>query len=181
MSKHWLVYSREHNAWWRANAAGYTNDIAQAGRYAEAGAKFHCNAHDKQPDDSPSEVAVIAPEFQVHATEAERLLANCTDRLRAAIIAGGSDEEFADIAVQKYRAFLDGAKPQPDPLLIEARDAMNDARNPEGDYYLGLRCGVEDRTIHDRYEAAEFGWNQAFEYIDSALDGARDKLDEVLK
>lgn len=72
-------------------------------------------------------------------------------------------------------------RPVVDPLLLEARDAMNDARNPEGDYYSGLRCGVEDRTIHDRYEAAEFGWDQAFEYIDSALDGTRTKLDEALK
>ena len=78
MNEHanWLVYSREHNAWWRTNAAGYTNDIAQAGRYAEAGAKFHCNARDKQPDGSPSEVAVIAPEFQARADAAERLLAD---------------------------------------------------------------------------------------------------------
>ena len=43
--------------------------------------------------------------------------------------------------------------------------------NPEGDYYLGLRCGVEDRDIHDRYDAAEYGWDQAFEYVGSVAAG----------
>ena len=43
--------------------------------------------------------------------------------------------------------------------------------NPEGDYYLGLRCGVEDRDIHDRYDAVEYGWDQAFEYVGSVAAG----------
>jgi len=46
-------------------------------------------------------------------------------------------------------------------LLVEA------TTNPEGDYYLGLRCGIEDRDIYDRYDAAEYGWDQAFEYVES--------------
>lgn len=28
-----LIYSREHNAWWRAASAGYTRSPAEAGRY----------------------------------------------------------------------------------------------------------------------------------------------------
>ena len=43
--------------------------------------------------------------------------------------------------------------------------------NPEGDYYTGLRCGVEDRDIYDRYDAAEYGWDQAFEYVGSVVSG----------
>ena len=45
---------------------------------------------------------------QARADEAEALLAECTGRFHAAVIASGSDKEFADIAVQKYRAFLEG-------------------------------------------------------------------------
>lgn len=41
------------------------------------------------------------------------------------------------------------------------------ATDPAGQYYFGLRCGVEDRDIQDRYEAAEYGWQQAFEYVGS--------------
>lgn len=58
----WLIYSREHNAWWRANASGYTNEIANAGRYSKVDAEQKCGVRDEQDGGSPSEVAVIAPE-----------------------------------------------------------------------------------------------------------------------
>lgn len=45
--------------------------------------------------------------------------------------------------------------------------------DPVGDYYTGLRCGVEDRNIMDRYEAAEYGWQQAFEYVGSIAESYR--------
>lgn len=28
---------------------------------------------------------------------------------------------------------------------------------------VGLGCGVEDRSIHDRYEAAEYGWRECYD------------------
>ena len=43
--------------------------------------------------------------------------------------------------------------------------------DPCGEYYTGLRCGVEDRDIVCRYEATEYGWQQAFEYIGSIAAG----------
>lgn len=51
--------------------------------------------------------------------------------------------------------------------------------NPEGDYYLGLRCGVEDRDIYDRYEAAEYGWEQAFEYVASVAGPASSDSERI--
>lgn len=59
----WLVYSREHNAFWRPSAAGYTNLIEDAGRYTKAEAEAHCSTRDPRAKDDPPEVAVIAPEF----------------------------------------------------------------------------------------------------------------------
>lgn len=41
--------------------------------------------------------------------------------------------------------------------------AAKDAPNLDGDYLTGLRCGVEDRDITDRYDAAEYGFERASE------------------
>lgn len=79
----WLVYSREHNAWWRANRSGYTNDIAQAGRYSKAEAEGCCNKRDEQQDGSPSEVAVIAPEAGEQLARADAAEALLSDWLPA--------------------------------------------------------------------------------------------------
>lgn len=60
----WLVWSREHNAWWRPNSAGYTDNVFNAGRYAEWEARDICRGgRDPQRDGSPSEVAIPAPEL----------------------------------------------------------------------------------------------------------------------
>jgi hypothetical protein len=32
----WLIYSREHNAWWRPERRGYTAHVSEAGRYTWA-------------------------------------------------------------------------------------------------------------------------------------------------
>lgn len=58
----WLIYSREHNMFWGPNRCGYTSDIAQAGRYTKDDADKLCGMRDPQPDGTPSEIAVIAPE-----------------------------------------------------------------------------------------------------------------------
>ena len=81
------------------------------------------------------------------------------ERLRNAAKFGGSYAEAAD-EIERLRALLDEA-----------------STNPEGDYYLGLRCGVEDRDIYDRYDAAEYGWDQAFEYVASVAAGGSPKCD----
>lgn len=72
----WLVWSHEHNAWWRPNSAGYTLHIASAGRYTKAEADRICEdarSPRKFADDPPPEVAVIAPEFANKARELETL------------------------------------------------------------------------------------------------------------
>jgi hypothetical protein len=66
-----------------------------------------------------------------------------------------TDEKDAEIAALKARVAE----------LEQGIGEMSD--DPGGDYYFGLRCGVEDRGINCRYEAAEYGWQEAFEYIGS--------------
>ena len=49
-------------------------------------------------------------------------------------------------------------------------DALKEAaKNPGGDYYTGLNCGVEDRALY-AYEAAAYGWDSAFDYVQSIID-----------
>lgn len=71
------------------------------------------------------------------------------------------------VAKQKARIALLEAENQ---RLRAVIDDM--ATDPMGEYHTGLRCGVEDRDIACRYEAAEYGWEQAFEYIGSIATGA---------
>lgn len=70
--RHWLIYSREHNAFWRPDSSGYTYDIDAAGRYTEEDAKANCTMRDPQRDGSPSEIAVVAPEAIRQAEAAAR-------------------------------------------------------------------------------------------------------------
>lgn len=46
------------------------------------------------------------------------------------------------------------------------REALKEILKPtEPDYYLGIRCGVEDRGLqYSSYEAAEYGYDEGKEY-----------------
>lgn len=62
---YWLVWSHEHNAWWRPKGCGYTVRVDGAGRFTKDEARQHCLSRSprKFEDCPPPEVAVIAPEF----------------------------------------------------------------------------------------------------------------------
>ena len=63
--KHWLIYSREHNAWWRPNSAGYTTSIDVAGRYTHSKActiVVDANARCGSNGEPPYEFKVPDPE-----------------------------------------------------------------------------------------------------------------------
>lgn len=67
--------------------------------------------------------------------------------------------DMVDVALTSLSAAPQG--------LVELIDEA--CTDPGGEYYTGLRCGVEDRDITDRYEAAEYGWQEAFGYVASVL------------
>ncbi len=81
----WLVYSREHNAWWRPKAAGYTNHIEAAGRYTKADADRHCGSRDFADHDNPPEVACIAPETAAELERAQETIADLLKALKLAL------------------------------------------------------------------------------------------------
>ncbi len=68
----YLVFSWEHNAFWRPNRQGYTRFIDRAGRYSKADAEAICVAASygngrqfaEQPDEDtpPNEICFPAPE-----------------------------------------------------------------------------------------------------------------------
>ena len=68
----WLVYSREHEAWWRPASDGYTTSIAEAGRYTKAEAARHCTSVDRMLDGQTKEFAHLAPEVADRIEELER-------------------------------------------------------------------------------------------------------------
>jgi hypothetical protein len=51
----WLVWSNEHSAWWRPNAAGYCTNVLDAGRYTLEEAMEHCNTRSRLPGGKPPE------------------------------------------------------------------------------------------------------------------------------
>jgi hypothetical protein len=81
------------------------------------------------------------------------------DAMRAAIsVALSIATPQADAA-----PLVDGLPPLPAPLEIEWPELHSQA----------LGCGVEDRGIHDRYEAAEYGWQDG---VDRAAERVPEEI-----
>lgn len=58
----YLIWSEEHQAWWKPAAAGYTRSILQAGRYSKADADTICaTANQYLPKGSFHEIAFPLP------------------------------------------------------------------------------------------------------------------------
>lgn len=61
MSDNYLIWSNEHQLWWRPNNRGYTSDLSQAGRYHRSEALAICgkarggwgDGDGKVPDEIP--------------------------------------------------------------------------------------------------------------------------------
>lgn len=64
VGEHFLVWSNEHRSWWGPNFAGYTGIIGKAGRYTRDEAERICKDANRHidPNDTPNEVMVLAPE-----------------------------------------------------------------------------------------------------------------------
>ena len=66
MKKKWLIWSIEHNGWWKANSSGYTRLVINAGRYNyEAALQIVTGANYaiyNRQGVTPNEAMCLAPE-----------------------------------------------------------------------------------------------------------------------
>lgn len=54
-----LIWSIEHNSWWRPNHAGYTEKREEAGRYTFTEALAVLKSANIRNDDTPNEAIVV--------------------------------------------------------------------------------------------------------------------------
>lgn len=63
MSRPWLIWSNEHNAFWAPGETGYVEKASMAGRYSTRRAfEIVSNANIARGDKLPNEIVVPAPE-----------------------------------------------------------------------------------------------------------------------
>ena len=60
----YLVWSHEHQSYWRPNKSGYTTDWLHAGRYSAEDAADCCRSRSWEPRKPPPEVMILAPDSE---------------------------------------------------------------------------------------------------------------------
>lgn len=75
---YYLIWSTEHNAYWRPENTGYTRRQIEAGRYTKEEARKICESNSRRagstlPEDVPPEIMMVAPECvgAIHKTHEE--------------------------------------------------------------------------------------------------------------
>lgn len=56
-------------------------------------------------------------------------------------------------------------------------DSVTDLSNEPQYHYEGMGCGLEDRGITDRYEAMQYGWDEAMERVYGEVIPCAEELD----
>lgn len=129
----WIIWCHERRAWWRADRAGYTTSIKEAGRYSLAEATEICeqsNVLENRNSLAPNETMMLAPgedrvaEFtRGRFHNALRILLNIDmDKLEGAgVIQLGDMDEWRQFQASPWRWFIAQDKPTLDklwPLMI---------------------------------------------------------------
>ena len=60
MIQHWLIWSKEHQGWWRSAECGYSADVSEAGCYSAEDALRICEKANRYSDGVIHEIAVPA-------------------------------------------------------------------------------------------------------------------------
>ncbi len=73
------------------------------------------------------------------------------------------------------------SKERIDQLETALREAIELIRECVPEFHAqGMGCGIEDRSITDRYEAAQHGWEKAIERVEEHFGDATDEFEAVL-
>ncbi len=73
------------------------------------------------------------------------------------------------------------SKERIDQLETALREAIELIRECVPEFHAqGMGCGIEDRSITDRYEAAQHGWEKAIERVEEHFGDAADEFEAVL-
>ncbi len=83
--------------------------------------------------------------------------------------------------VEKLEVERDAAHKRIDQLETGLREAIELIRDCIPEFHAqGMGCGIEDRSIHDRYAAAQHGWEKAIERVEEHFGDAADEFEAVL-
>ncbi|KKL25007.1 hypothetical protein LCGC14_2409640 [marine sediment metagenome] len=73
------------------------------------------------------------------------------------------------------------SKERIDQLETALREAIELIRECVPEFHAqGMGCGIEDRSITDRYAAAQHGWEKAIERVEEHFGDSADDLEAVL-
>lgn len=95
-------------------------------------------------------------------------------------------------ALEASRAEVDALRAQlaarPAPVAVEVPEILSRLSEWEefrsdfsclSYHHSGMGCGIEDRGIHDRYEACEYGWEEAMERVAERMPEEHGELPEI--
>jgi len=128
----WLVWSHEHNAFWRPERAGYTKLIEQAGRYSKAEAEAICRdarggeaVMQTDLGEVPPEICFPAPEADL-AKRIEFVIKPDLSEVQTALdsAVAGVNVEIANAAANLLDRCDQHAREIAEPIFTEEREAL---------------------------------------------------------
>jgi hypothetical protein len=104
----WLIYSHEHDAWWAKHASGYTDSVAEAGRYMQRSAAEICKNAVFGGPVSCSHGIGFPPEIMIHEFAADKAAA--IEYVTAQFIGGRVPEDYLDAMAAQTAVTEDGRR-----------------------------------------------------------------------
>lgn len=102
----YLIWSIEHQAWWKPQDWGYTSNVNEAGRYTKEGARFRCDNLKKDKPVHIKDAPLTQDDAKAVVEELVANLENCQPHLPSMT----GVERDAENALTKARAWLEASR-----------------------------------------------------------------------